>query len=67
MIKKNRIEFLSKYLNSQLAVKYDDFVDYPKKINERILLFTKLKNIIIYQKILETQNIIKILWHQKMN
>ena len=41
--KKNRIEFLSKYLNSQLAVKYDDFVDYPKKINERILLFTKLK------------------------
>ena len=42
--KKNRIELLSKHLNSQFAVKYDDFVDYPKKINERILLFTKLKN-----------------------
>ena len=39
-----RIEILSKKLNEGFAVKYDDFADYPKKANERILLFTKLKN-----------------------
>ena len=39
-----KIELLSKYLNYQLAVKYSDFINFPKKNCEKILLFTKLKN-----------------------
>ena len=41
-----RIELLSQKLNEGFAVKYDDFVDYPKKASGRILLFIKL----IYNK-----------------
>ena len=39
-----RIEILTNKLNEGFAVKYDDFADYPKRANGRILLFTKLKN-----------------------
>ena len=38
-----RNKFLKDNLKPRYAVKYDDFVDYPKIINERIDLFTKLK------------------------
>ena len=39
-----RINLLSKHLNKELAVKYNDFIDHPKKFNEKILLFVNLKN-----------------------
>ena len=38
-----RIELLKNNLKINFAVKYDDFIDYPKKLNDRINLFTKLK------------------------
>ena len=43
-LRDEKIELLSKYLNYQLAVKYSDFINFPKKNCEKILLFTKLKN-----------------------
>ena len=38
-----RDEFLETYLKSEHAVKYDDFVYYPKILSDRIYLFEKLK------------------------
>ena len=40
----SRIELLNSRLKKEFAVEYNDFVYYPEKANQRIVLFTKLKN-----------------------
>ena len=42
--KMNRNQLLQNSLTNKLAVEYSDFIDYPKKLNERIALFTNLRN-----------------------
>ena len=52
----SRVNFLENFLKSDsehLAVKYTDFVHYPNKVEETIILFANLRNKMIIPKYLE--------------
>ena len=58
----NRIKTLKKYLelnSGNFEVRYSDFVNYPNKIEERLLLFTNLKNKKIIQNYFEDSDYYK--------
>ena len=48
-------EYLKDNLKTEFAVRYSDFASYPKFANERITLFTKLKNFRFLSEIKNTE------------